>query len=79
MRDLSKIQSEAYQQVEEIRGIADAKAAGIYSKAYNQKSNAMDFYVFILTMQSYEYIIDKNTILVLSTDNDLFKFLKGMQ
>ena len=36
MRDLNKIQSEAYRQVEEIRGVADAKATEIYAGAYNQ-------------------------------------------
>ena len=36
MRDLNKIQSEAYRQVEEIRGVADAKATAIYARAYNQ-------------------------------------------
>jgi membrane protease subunit HflC len=29
-------------------------------------------------MQSYKSIIAENTILVLSTGSDLFKFLKGM-
>jgi membrane protease subunit HflC len=29
-------------------------------------------------MQSYKFIIAENTTLVLSTDSDLFKFLKGM-
>ena len=29
-------------------------------------------------MQSYKSVIAKNTTLVLSTDSDLFKFLKGM-
>jgi len=78
VRDLSKIQSEAYQEVEQIRGVADAKATAIYSKAYNQNRKAIEFYEFTRTMQSYKYIIDKNTILVLSTESDLFKFLKGM-
>ncbi len=78
VRDLSKIQSEAYREVEQIRGIADAKATAIYSKAYNQNRKAIEFYVFTRTMQSYKYIIDKNTILVLSTESDLFKFLKGI-
>ncbi len=31
VRDLNKIQSEAYRQVEEIRGVADAKATEIYA------------------------------------------------
>ena len=29
-------------------------------------------------MQSYQAMISQNTTLVLSTDSDLFKFLKGM-
>ncbi len=78
VRDLSKIQSEAYRQVEEVRGAADAKATEIYAKAYNQSPEAVAFYEFTRTMQSYKSIIAENTTLVLSTGSDLFKFLKGM-
>ena len=78
VRDLDKIQSEAYRQVEEIRGVADAKAAEIYATAYNQSQEAVAFYEFTRTMQSYKAIISDNTTLVLTTDSDLFKFLKGM-
>ena len=78
VRDLNKIQSEAYRQVEEIRGVADAKATEIYARAYNQSPEAVAFYEFTRTMQSYQSIIGNNTTLVLSTDSDLFKFLKGM-
>jgi membrane protease subunit HflC len=78
IRDLNKIQSEAYRQVEEIRGVADAKATEIYAKAYNQSPEAVEFYEFTRTMESYKTIMASNTTLVLSTDNDLFKFLKGM-
>jgi len=78
VRDLNKIQSEAYRQVEEIRGVADAKATEIYARAYNQSPEAVAFYEFTRTMQSYKSIITDNTTLVLSTDSDLFKFLKGM-
>ena len=78
VRDLNKIQSEAYRQVEEIRGVADAKATEIYAKAYNQSPKAVEFYEFTRTMQSYKSIIAENTTLVLSTGSDLFKFLKGM-
>jgi len=79
MRDLNKIQSEAYREVEEIRGMADAKATEIYARAYNQSAEAVEFYEFTRTMQSYRDIIANNTTLVLSTDSDLFKFLKGME
>ena len=78
VRELNKIQSEAYRQVEEIRGLADAKATAIYADAYNQSPEAVEFYEFTRTMASYETTIGKNTTLVLSTDSDLFKFLKGM-
>ena len=78
MRDLNKIQSEAYREVEEIRGAADAKATEIYARAYNQSPAAVDFYEFTRTMQSYKDIIADNSTIVLSTDSDLFKFLKGM-
>ena len=78
IRDLNKIQSEAYREVEEIRGVADAKATEIYARAYNQSPEAVAFYEFTRTMQSYKSIIGNNTTLVLSTDSDLFKFLKGM-
>jgi len=76
VRDLNKIQSEAYRQVEEIRGVADAKATEIYAKAYNQSPEAAAFYEFTRTMQAYKSIIAANTTLVLSTDSDLFRFLK---
>ena len=78
VRELNKIQSEAYRQVEEIRGVADAKATEIYAKAYNQSREAVEFYEFTRTMQAYKSIIADNTTLILSTDSDMFKFLKGM-
>jgi membrane protease subunit HflC len=78
VRDLNKIQSEAYREVEEIRGLADAKATEIYARAYNQNDESIAFYEFTRTMESYKFIIAENTTLVLSTDSELFKFLKGM-
>jgi len=78
VRDLNKIQSEAYREVEEIRGAADAKATEIYARAYNQSPEAVEFYEFTRTMQAYQDIIESNSTLILSTDSDLFKFLKGM-
>lgn len=78
VRDLNKIQSEAYRKVEEIRGAADAKAAEIYAGAYNYSSESVAFYEFTRTMQAYRAIIANDTTLILSTDSELFKFLKGM-
>ena len=79
IRDLNKIQSEAYRAVEEIRGIADANATEIYARAYNQSPEAVEFYEFTRTMQAYKSIISGDTALVLSTDSELFKYLKGMR
>jgi membrane protease subunit HflC len=78
VRDLNKIQSEAYRQVEEIRGVADARATEIYAGAYNQSPAAVELYQFTRTMQAYKFIIADNTTLVLSTDSDMFRFLNGM-
>ena len=78
LRDLNKIQSEAYRQVEEIRGLADAKATEIYAQGYNQSMQSVSLYEFTRTMQAYRSIISENTTLVLSSDSELFKFLQGI-
>ena len=78
MRDLNKIQSEAYREVEEIRGVADASAADIYARAYNIDPEAAEFYAFTRTMQAYKDMISEGTTLVLTTDSDLFRYLRGM-
>lgn len=77
-RDLNKIQSEAYREVEEIRGQADAEATEIYAKAYNQSAEAREFYEFQKTMEMYKSVIKNNTTLMLSTESEAFKYLKGM-
>ena len=79
VRDLNKIQSEAYRAVEQIRGVADATAASIYAKAYNIDRKTVEFYEFTRTLQAYKDIISAGTTLVLSTDSDLFKFIKAMK
>ena len=58
--------------------MADAKATEIYASAYNYSSEAVAFYEFTRTMQSYKTIISEGTTLFLSTDSDLFKFPKVM-
>jgi membrane protease subunit HflC len=77
-RDLNKVQSEAYRSVEGIRGEADAKATEIYARAYNQSPEAVQFYEFTRTMDTYKAVVATNTTLVLSTDSELFKFLKSI-
>lgn len=76
-RDLQRIESEAYRQVQIIRGEADAKAAEIYAQAFNQSPEAVEFYRFLRTMETYEKTFSNDTTLILSTDSDLFRYLKG--
>jgi len=78
-RELNKIQSEAYREVEEIRGAADAKATEIYANAYNKSADAVDFFEFQKTMEMYKSVVKDNTTLILSTESEAFKYLKGMK
>jgi membrane protease subunit HflC len=75
-RDLNEIQSNAYRQVQQIRGEADAKATEIYARAYTQNSQAAEFYAFLKTLETYHKIFTKDSTLVLSTDSDIFTLLK---
>lgn len=75
-RDLAKIQSEATLQSEIIRGKADAEATAIYAAAYNQSAQARDLYSFLKSMETLEKSLDSNARIILSTDSELFKYLK---
>jgi membrane protease subunit HflC len=75
-RDLQRIQSEAYRQAEETRGVADAAATGIYAEAYDRGAV---FYAFMKSMETLETAIDQNTILILTTEGDLFRYLDEAQ
>ncbi|MEM9161412.1 MAG: protease modulator HflC [Verrucomicrobiota bacterium] len=77
-RELLRIESEAYRKVEEVRGAADAKATQIYADAYNQSPEAIEFYEFTKSLEAYREILDDDTTLILSTDSDVFKFLKDI-
>jgi len=72
-RDLKEITSEAYRQAQEFKGKADAEAADIYARAYNRDP---DFYRFLKTMEVYTRTMDKNTILLLSTDGEFLRYLE---
>ena len=76
-RDLKKIESEAYKTAQEIIGKADAEAAAIYAKVYNQNRDAQEFYRFLKTMETYQTAMSEKDWLVLSTKGDFFKFLQS--
>jgi modulator of FtsH protease HflC len=77
-RDLLEIESKAYKTVQEIRGVADAKATEIYAKAFNQNEKSIEFYEFSKTMETYPEMLDKDSMLILTTGSDIFKFLKNV-
>ncbi len=77
-RDLREIESEAYKIVETTKGEADAKATEIYALAFNQSEEAADFYEFMRTLELYSDVLGDSTV-VLSTDSDLFKYLKSVK
>ncbi|MFK8081803.1 MAG: protease modulator HflC [Granulosicoccus sp.] len=78
-RELNRIRSEAYREVEEIRGNADAKATEIYAQAYNQSSEAVDFYQFQRTMDMYKSVLRTNSTLIMSTTSEAWEYLKSME
>ena len=73
-RDLKRITSEAYKTAQEIKGQADAESTRIFADAFNRDP---EFYSFMKTLELYGDALDKNSELILSTDSDFFKYLKG--
>ena len=74
-RELKEILSGANKEAMTIKGKADAEATRIYGLAYNQDP---EFYGFQKTLEGYKDIIGNNTSLVLSSDSDLFQYLKSV-
>jgi membrane protease subunit HflC len=73
-REIKRITSEAYRAAQEIKGKADAEATKIYAQAYGQDP---DFYSFLTTLDIYKDTLDKDSTLILSTDSEFFKYMKG--
>ncbi len=76
-RELKRIESEAFQKVQVIRGKADAQATEIYAEAFNASPETREFYSFQRTMEVYQTAFTEGTTLVLTTDNELLRPLKG--
>ena len=76
-RELREIESTAYRKVQEIQGTADAEATRIYAEAFNKTPQAVEFYGFMKTMETYKKILLGDTSIVLSTDSELFRLLKN--
>jgi len=73
-RDLKKITSEAYRTAQGIKGKADAEATKLFAKAFGIDPK---FYSFVKTLEIYNEALDENCSVILSTDSEFFKYLKG--
>jgi len=72
-KELRQIRSTAYRQVQEIRGKADAEATQVYGAAYNGDP---EFYAFSRTLEAYKEGQNKNSVVILTTDSDYYRYLK---
>lgn len=77
-RDLRDIQSEAYRVGQEIMGLADAEASAIYTQAYGGTVQAQEYYEFVNTLETLEQTLSGDTMIILSTDSDLFRPFRGL-
>lgn len=73
-KELRQIRSAAYRTVQEIRGNADALATSIYGKAYGKDP---EFYAFSETLDAFKAGQNQNSVLVLTTDSDYYRYLKN--
>jgi len=73
-RDLQEIESEAFKRAQKLKGAADAEATIIYAEAYGKDP---EFYSFVQSLEIYREALGKDNTLILSTDADFLKYLKG--
>ena len=72
-KELRQIRSTAYRRAQEVRGKADAEATKIYGNAFNKDP---EFYAFSRTLEAYKEGRNENSVLILTTDSDYYKYLK---
>jgi membrane protease subunit HflC len=75
-RDLKQISSEAYRTAQEIMGKAEAESTRIYAAAFGKDS---EFYSFIKSLEVVNDTVGEDSTVVLSTDSEVLKYIKGYQ
>jgi membrane protease subunit HflC len=73
-RDMLAASSVGYKNAQGLKGAADAKATAIYSRAYGRDP---EFYQFLKAMETLNGSFSEGTTVILSTDSELLKYLKG--
>lgn len=76
-KEVRTIESEAYKTIQSELGRADAESTRIYAEAYGGSEEQEEFYQFTKTLEAYQDILGSDTSLILSTDSELFRMLKG--
>ncbi|PIQ88422.1 MAG: HflC protein [Candidatus Omnitrophica bacterium CG11_big_fil_rev_8_21_14_0_20_42_13] len=74
-KELKQITSEAYRKAEVLRGEADAQVIKIYADAYSKDP---ELYSFTKTLKTYEDTIDDKSTVILTTNSDYYKYLRGL-
>ena len=73
-KELDAIEGEMEQKSAEIRGEADAKVIQLTADAYGK---SIEFYEFLRRLELLKQTLGHDTRLILSTESDLFRLLKG--
>jgi membrane protease subunit HflC len=73
-RDVLAATSVGYRTAEELKGKADATATDIYARAFGRDPS---FYEFFKSMETLKASLGKDVTVILSTDSDLLRFMKG--
>jgi len=72
-KELRQIRSTAYRRVQEVQGKGDAEATRVYGDSFGRNP---EFYAFQRTLEVYREGSNKNSVLILTTDSDFYRYLK---
>jgi len=75
-RELKRIESEAYRTAQEVKGKADAESTRLYAESFGVDP---EFYSFMKTLEVYNEALTDNSSIILSTDSEIFKYMKGYE
>lgn len=70
------IQSDAYRKAKKILGEGEAESTRIYAQAYQRNP---EFYRLIETLRTYEKTLDQRGVMLLTTDSELYRYLKRLR
>jgi membrane protease subunit HflC len=73
-KDREVIIAEAYRDAQRVKGEGDAKAAGIYAKAYGENA---EFYAFYRSLEAYRSSFrNRSDVVIVEPTSDFFKYLR---